>query len=414
MRNPAAPYIIRVVNGGLVDEEFERVSSTVIAINGTQILGPQEFNQNVGAVEAPVTLQEVNEIAVEVRGRPGGALSVEIIGTDEDLPVIEAAISPAPNGAGWNRHDVTVSFTCQDATSGIESCPSAVIVSTEGAGQAVSGTATDKAGNTAMISVTVNLDKSLPVVSTVTSPLPNAPGWNNSDVTVTFYCEDAVSGIVACSAPFVVSTEGSAQVISGTAVDRAGNTAAASVTVRLDRIPPAITINAPANAAVLPSPDVVLSGTVTDNLSGVVELKCNGGQVSFSGSTFSCPLTLVPGPNTLTVEATDAAGNSSLAGVNVTVNDDSSPPPAFLVITPDSMTMLAEETREAVLVDDVGRRVFGATRTVSDASVLTVAGSGPAVLTAIAAGQVILAATYRGLTAQTQVTVLAGTELPSG
>ena len=127
VRNPNTQYTVRVRNGGLVDGDFEPVSSTIISLNGAQVFGPDDFNQNVELAERPVTLLASNELAVEVRGRPGGALSIEIIGVDNDLPTITAAATPSANVNGWNNTDVTVTFTCDDATSGVASCPAPVI-----------------------------------------------------------------------------------------------------------------------------------------------------------------------------------------------------------------------------------------------------------------------------------------------
>src|SRR5438477_11823237 len=45
--DPSATYTIRIYNGGLEDDAYERVSSSVISINGTSILTPSELNQNV-------------------------------------------------------------------------------------------------------------------------------------------------------------------------------------------------------------------------------------------------------------------------------------------------------------------------------------------------------------------------------
>src|SRR5205823_4328544 len=134
----------------------------------------------------------------------------------------------------WNNSNVTVTFTCSDVGSGIDTCPAPVSVTTDGANQVVSGTARDKAGNTASASVTVNLDKTPPTVTGSVAPTPNAAGWNDSNVTVTFTCSDAGSGVDVCPAPVTVSTEGSGQIISGTAKDKAGNSATATVTVNLD------------------------------------------------------------------------------------------------------------------------------------------------------------------------------------
>ena len=133
--NPNTEYLIKVYNGALEDTEYERVSSTVLEINGIQVVGPQEFNQKIDSIEKPIVLNFSNELIVEVRGKPGGAITVEIIGIDEEPPFIEGSISPSPNEYDWNNGDVTVSFTCNDAISGILNCPDPVTIDSEGKDQ---------------------------------------------------------------------------------------------------------------------------------------------------------------------------------------------------------------------------------------------------------------------------------------
>jgi hypothetical protein len=79
----------------------------------------------------------------------GGTASKSVtLQRDATPPTITGSASPAANANGWNNKAVTVSFTCNDATSGIATCTAPQTLG-EGANQAVSGTATDKAGNTA-------------------------------------------------------------------------------------------------------------------------------------------------------------------------------------------------------------------------------------------------------------------------
>jgi len=162
-------YLLKIYNGGLTDDEYEHVSSSVITLNGVEILAPNELNQHVDYIEKTVTLQLANEFTVEVRGKPGGALIIYIDGTDNSAPVITTNVTPQANATGWHNTDVTVSFDCSDNLSGIASCPSPVTITAEGAGQVITGTATDNAGNTADASAIVNLDKTLPVIN-ITSP----------------------------------------------------------------------------------------------------------------------------------------------------------------------------------------------------------------------------------------------------
>src|SRR5437899_7298753 len=110
--------------------ELDKVTDGTISINGTQVLGPNELGQNVTVVDKPITLRANNQIAVEVRGKAGGGIAVEIIGTDNDLPTITAHADPPANASGWNNTNVAVTFTCSDATSGIASCTGPATVAT--------------------------------------------------------------------------------------------------------------------------------------------------------------------------------------------------------------------------------------------------------------------------------------------
>lgn len=195
-----------------------------------------------------------------------------------------------------------------------------MIVNSEGAGQVVTGTAFDRAGNSASQSVTVNLDKTPPSITGSGAPSPNAAGWNNSDVTVSFHGSDSLSGLASCSPPSIVTTEGRNQIISGIASDLAGNTAQATVSLNVDKTPPSVAITSPAENAVLNQGITSLTGTIADSLSGLAGVTCNGATGFIDSGTFSCELNLAAGPNTISVQATDVAGNSSIATRMVSVS----------------------------------------------------------------------------------------------
>src|SRR5439155_5340330 len=142
-----------------------------------------------------VTAQASNEIDVTVQGPRGGAVIVEIIGTDNDSPTITAQANPPPNTNGWNNAAVTLTFTCADATSGIATCSPPVTVATEGAGQTVTGTAVDKAGNRASTSVTLNIDKTPPLLQVV-APIDGST-VNSSPVAASGTASGALSGLDA-------------------------------------------------------------------------------------------------------------------------------------------------------------------------------------------------------------------------
>ena len=122
-------------------------------------------------------------------------------GSTRPSPTIGHTQSPLANLNGWNNTNVTVTFTCADALSGIASCTTPQTVTTEGQNQPVTGTALDNAGNTATDPATVSIDKTKPTITSARDRAPNANDWYDADVTVTYTCADALSGVDTCSAP---------------------------------------------------------------------------------------------------------------------------------------------------------------------------------------------------------------------
>lgn len=130
---------------------------------------------------------------------------------DKTPPAIYGSATTRPNAAGWYDTPVTVHFAAEDALSGVEAVTPDVVLSTDGAGQSVWGTATDVAGNSASTSVSrINIDTAPPktscdaiasYVGTATIHLAAKDGL--SGVSVTRYSLDggpARTGVVATMA----------------------------------------------------------------------------------------------------------------------------------------------------------------------------------------------------------------------
>jgi hypothetical protein len=220
---------------------------------------------------------------------------------DRTLPGVTYALSPTPNSNGWNNSDTTVTYTCTDDRSGIDTCSDAVTVSVEGANQSVTGTAVDKAGNTISTIAHVSIDKTAPTITASVSAAPNAGGWNNGAVTVTFNCNDTLSTIDTCTSPVTVTNEGLNQVVTGTAVDKAGNITTTTAVVSIDKTKPTIvaTQNPTTNAAGWNNTNVTVMYTCSDSLSGI--------------ATCSSPTTISAEGNNLSATGTaaDKAGNTN-------------------------------------------------------------------------------------------------------
>ena len=150
---------------------------------------------------------------------------------DATAPTASASASPGPNANGWNNTDVTVSFSGADGLSGIDFCDSAVVLSSEAAGQSASGTCTDMAGNVSAPATAsgINIDKTAPSVSLVGGPadggsyyfgfVPAAPTCGASD---------ALSGLDGTCSVSGYSTAVGSHTVSASATDLAGNVASTS------------------------------------------------------------------------------------------------------------------------------------------------------------------------------------------
>jgi len=205
------------------------------------------------------------------------------ISIDKTLPIITGKRSPEANANGWNNTDVSVTFQATDALSGVASITGDTTVRTEGEtgdttvrtegeNQSVMGQAVDKAGNVATFVVAgISIDKTLPITTGMRSPAPNANGWNNTDVSVTFQAMDALSGVASITGDTTVRTEGENQSVTGQAVDKAGNVASLNVVVHLDKTPPNVTsrANPGADTMVWNNTDVSVSFEAADQVSGV-------------------------------------------------------------------------------------------------------------------------------------------------
>jgi hypothetical protein len=155
---------------------------------------------------------------------------------------------------------------------------------------------------------------SAPTIVARVTPPPNAAGWNNTDVTVSFACTNAT----LCEAPVALASEGLGQTVTGTA-SGPGGTATTSVTVNIDRTAPLVQITSPANGGTTAGGAVVISGTVAEGGSPLASVTCNStaGIVDDASRTFQCETALAPGLNDIAIVVADAAGNYGGAAITV-------------------------------------------------------------------------------------------------
>jgi hypothetical protein len=232
------------------------------------------------------------------------------VNIDKTAPVLSGAASPAANLAGWNNTNVTVSFTCNDALSGVDTASGPTTLSSEGANQSVQGSCTDLAGNSSTHTVgSINIDKTAPtnVQLTVTGGILGNAGWYVSDVTVHTTGVESLSGPLTCTADQVQTSDTTGQTFHGTCTNKADlQTNAVPIVIKLDKTKPTL------DPKVTPNP-VILNGSgvaaaqATDGTSGIAQQSCDPVVSTSVGS------------KQLSCSATDVAGNSATAIAAYTV-----------------------------------------------------------------------------------------------
>ena len=304
--------------------------------------GDVDANDNIFALPTAIALgtspglKSLPVTVFDAQGRSTQTTIVISINTPLDAipPTTSVLASPGPNVAGWNNANVTVNLSSVDNTggSGVQQFAytlagaqtgSAVVtgnagfvtISAEGV-TTLTYFATDNIGNQeAPRTLVVRIDKTLPTLTATRTPLPNTAGWNNTVVTISFQCSDALSGLAAGSpsAPVTISTNGSGQSINGTCADLAGNGVLLTVqSINIDTIaplviaPPSQTVqqsNATGAIVIYPKPSITETG------SGIATSGCT----PVSGSNFPVGITAV------TCSATDRAGNTGVTSFTITV-----------------------------------------------------------------------------------------------
>ena len=277
--------------------------------------------------------------SAEARDVAGNATpGITVGGIDIDgLPPTTTATSQCPSSGCGSTAQVLLTATDQDGLSGVQEIHYSVNGGAERVAQGSTVTvgvplsggqgtvrffAVDRAGNVEPANtISLNGDTIAPSVTHTIDPAPNAEGWNDRDVEVTFSAKDndLGSGVDpgSITSPVWVTKETPRDgvAIVGKAKDMAGNWGTDTVVVRLDQTAPTITgapTTAPGKSGWHTGP-VRVHFTCSDALSGVKV----------------CPddviLTRNGADQSVTRTAVDAAGETSTATVG-NIDIDREPP----------------------------------------------------------------------------------------
>jgi hypothetical protein len=181
-----------------------------------------------------------------------------------------------PDHNGWYNAPVGWTTAGTDTMSGINSCSSGTYSGPDGTGLTVSGTCTDKAGNTsspAASSAAFKYDNTDPTgVATTLERVSDHNGWYNAPVGWTTTGTDATSLIGSCSTGTYSGPDGTGLTVSGTCTDQAGNESgsASSAEFKYDNTDPTVSVTGVSHGATYIRGSVPSAGCNTqDNLSGV-------------------------------------------------------------------------------------------------------------------------------------------------
>jgi hypothetical protein len=247
---------------------------------------------------------------------------------DATPPTVTPSPSRGPDANGWYNRGVTVGFSGADALSGVDSCTSSGYSGPDTSGVTVSGTCTDKAGNSAAGSVSIQYDASAPSTSVALDRPPDINGWYNHPVTLNAAGSDGTSGVDSCSSASYSGPDNANASLSDTCTDKAGNSSSASASFKYDSTPPTVTGitvatgNRTARLRWTLSPDTQVAVFRSTNKKGSANPKIYEGT---GGALTDTKLTNGVWYH-YTLAATDQAGNQATAGADALPLALTSPP----------------------------------------------------------------------------------------
>jgi hypothetical protein len=141
-------------------------------------------------------------------------------------PVITPIVTGQTGDGGWYVGDVIVNWSISPAGYLVDRGCVATAIRTDTSGTKVECAASIGA-DSASSSITVRLDKTPPVVAPTPSRPPDAAGYYNHTLDLSWTPSDPTSGIASCSPPSTYSgPDGTGITLTGTCRDRAGNVSA--------------------------------------------------------------------------------------------------------------------------------------------------------------------------------------------
>ena len=328
-------FTLQLVNG----DGKNRVTNATVKLNGVTIISPTECTQQTDSLTKEVTTQSSNTLQITVNGKTGSYLTITCLKHLFPIHPIVECVQKNPNGTytahfGYsndNPYPVTVPVGLLNLfiptpidrgqptvfQPGRQQNVFSVVFNGKPLIWEVRGRITTATNNPSLACGGVD---TIPPAMSITSPV---------DGMMTSAASVQVSGTVSDASPVTVTINGSAVTIdaSGTftgtvtlteglntitivARDAAGNQTTITRKVTKDSVPPTLIVTTPTDSTITNQTNITLSGTVTDVSATTLTVNGSPVQVGTNGA-FSTQVVLIEGVNTITVVATDAAGNKT-------------------------------------------------------------------------------------------------------
>jgi hypothetical protein len=164
------------------------------------------------------------------------------------LPNAHLYITPVIYGAlganGWYTSNVTINWTFDADPPVLESqgCEARTLTADTPGIQLVCRARNDPNSPNDWVEArkTFKIDKTVPSVTPAAQRAPDANGWYNRPLTVSFSGTDATSGIAGCSSGGYAGPDNHLALVAGSCTDVAGNVAGASFAFKYDATPPTL------------------------------------------------------------------------------------------------------------------------------------------------------------------------------
>jgi hypothetical protein len=353
-------------------------------------------------------------------GSAGGAVTLFAHFTADAIPPTTTATpSPAANGVGWNKTNVSVNLNATDNAGGsgvkeitYSASGAQSIASTTVAGNSVTGIsftaegtttlsffAKDNAGNTESTkTLVIKIDKTAPSLN-ATAVKGTAPAfadgvaysensWTNQDVKVTFSCSDPGGSGVAAGSPSPASQTFTAEgehTASSSCADVAGNSANKNFGVRIDKTAPTIvaTLTPAPNSNGWNNTDVTVSYVCADDRSGLDPAYGNDGAGCWNDDHASAEGTT----QFVNRAIFDRAGNMASVSPSVFIDKTSPNLTVSHSADGDNSWNVSDPVTVHVNASDGGSGLDGAPSCEVDNSPASLSGSGPWTLSVSGEGE---------------------------